>query len=167
MPRLPPTLALRAGAWRLNCGGGKPDGDPRGGGNPPVWSLSVPPTDSRIIIEYEVIDLVEEIYQSNVILELDSPVKLNSGTYWLVFYPLMDFNTFGQYGRFTADTTNRSSAQVINPDQGWPQDPADPARSSRQPGLMPPRCCLNSLSMTLPSACRGKRVFTGRCFCRQ
>lgn len=101
--------------------GGKPDGDPRGGGNPPVWSLAVPPTDSRIAIETDSLGTL-----GSVILTLTSPARLSSGTYWLVFYPLMDFNTFGQYGRFTADTTNLSATQVINPDQGWRQDPADP-----------------------------------------
>ncbi len=107
-------------------GGGKPDGDPRGGGKPPTWSLAVSPADKSITIDTTVIDLSLGLYQSNVTLTLAQPVKLPSGTYWLVFYPQMDLNTSGQYGRFTADTTNRVPAQVINPDQGWRQNPADP-----------------------------------------
>ncbi|MDW7773927.1 MAG: hypothetical protein SCH71_13650 [Desulfobulbaceae bacterium] len=101
--------------------GGKPDGDPRGGGNPPVWSLAVSPADSRIIIENDTLGT-----QGNVILELVEPVQLNSGTYWLVFYPRMDFFTFGQYGRFTADTTNRFPAQVMNPGEGYVDPPPVP-----------------------------------------
>lgn len=104
--------------------GGKPDGDPRGGGNSPVWSLAVPPADPRITIETDSLGT-----QGNVILELEQPVKLSSGTYWLVFYPRMDFATFGQYGRFTADTTTRFSAQVINPDEGYGDTPVPPTWS--------------------------------------
>jgi hypothetical protein len=100
--------------------GGKPDGDPRGSGKPPVWSLAVSPADSRIIIETDTLGT-----QGNVTLELVSPVTLQSGMYWFVFYPELDFATSGQYGRYTADTTNLSPAQVINPDQGWHQDPND------------------------------------------
>jgi hypothetical protein len=108
-------------------GGGKPDGDPRGGGKPPVWSLAVSPADSRITIETLEIDAVLGLYQSNVTLTLATPVRLNSGVYWLVFYPQLDFLTYGQYGRFTADTANRSPAQVMNPDEaveyGYPIPP--------------------------------------------
>ncbi|HHO49052.1 MAG TPA: hypothetical protein ENN06_11475 [Desulfobacteraceae bacterium] len=92
--------------------GGKPDGDPRGGGNPPLWSLIVSSADSRITIETD-----SMATQGNVILELDSPAKLPTGTHWLVFYPRMDYVQYGLYGRFTADTTNLSPAQVINPDE--------------------------------------------------
>lgn len=104
--------------------GGKPNGDPRGGGIAPFWALAVPPTDSRITIETVAIDSI--VTQGNVTLTLASPIMLPSGTYWFVFYPELDFGTSGQYGRFTADTTNLFPAQVINPDQGWRQDPADP-----------------------------------------
>ncbi len=96
--------------------GGKPDGDPWGNGNPPVWSLAVPPTDSRVTIETTEVD-PGVLYESNVTLTLDPPVRLNSGVYWLVFYPQLDWLIYGQYGRFAADTANRSPAKVENPGQ--------------------------------------------------
>ncbi|MDD3620504.1 MAG: hypothetical protein RBR09_03485 [Desulfobulbaceae bacterium] len=99
--------------------GGRPDGDPWGNGNPPVWSLAVPPTDSRVTIETTELDPVLGIYESNVTLALDPPVRLNSGVYWLVFYPQLDWLPpfYHQYGRFAADTANRSPAKVENPGQ--------------------------------------------------
>jgi len=121
-PSLANAAALHFEIYRDS--GGKPDGDPRGGGKPPVWSLAVPPTDSQIVIETMAIDPL--INQGNVILTLESPIRLKGGTYWFVFYPELDFATSGQYGRFTADTTNLLPAKVVNPDQGWRQDPADP-----------------------------------------
>ena len=121
-PTLANAISLHFEIYRES--GGTPNGDPRGGGSPPFWSLAVSPADSRIIIDTVVIDPL--VTQGDVTLELDSPVLLPSGTYWLVFYPRMDLVTYGQYGRFTADTANLSPAQVINPDQGWRVDPADP-----------------------------------------
>jgi hypothetical protein len=51
-----------------------------------------------------------------VLLNLTTPVNLSAGTYWLLFYPEMDFTAgFGQYGRVPSDTTNGYTAQVINP----------------------------------------------------
>jgi hypothetical protein len=93
--------------------GGKPDGDPKGGGNPPVWSLAVPPADSRITLESGIFGV------GNVTLALESPLKLQPGTYWLIFYPQMEFTSYGQYGRNVADTANLSTAQVINPGGGF------------------------------------------------
>ena len=94
--------------------GGKPDGDPKGGGEPPVWSLAVPPADSRITIETDLFGT-----QGNVTLALESPVSLQPGTYWLIFYPQMEFTSYGQYGRNVADTANLANAQVINPGGGF------------------------------------------------
>lgn len=94
--------------------GGKPDGDPKGGGNPPVWSLTVLPADSRITIENNLSGL-----PANVTLALEMPIRLQPGTYWLVFYPQMNFTSYGQYGRVPAGTTNLSPAKIINPGGGW------------------------------------------------
>jgi hypothetical protein len=118
-PSLANAVSLHFEIYRDSAG--KPDGDPRGGGKPPVWSLAVSPADSRITIETDSLGT-----QGNVILTLPLPIRLQSGTYWFVFYPELDFGTSGQYGRFAADTTNLFPAQVTNPDQGWRQDPADP-----------------------------------------
>jgi Zn-dependent metalloprotease len=93
---------------------GVPDGDPGGGGNPPIWSLSVPPTDSQITINNGSIDL-----PTDITLNPDTLISLSAGTYWLVFYPEMEFTVGGQYGRRTSDTTNGYHAQVINPGGGF------------------------------------------------
>ncbi len=93
---------------------GVPDGNPEGGGNPPIWSLSVPPTDSQITINNGTGDL-----PSDVTLSLDTLVSLSAGTYWLVFYPEMQLSVGGQYGRNASDTTNGYHAQVINPGGGF------------------------------------------------
>jgi len=89
---------------------GVPDGDPGGGGNPPIWSLSVPPTDSQITINNGTGN-----QPSDVTLNPDTLISLSAGTYWLVFYPEMQFTVGGQYGRNSSDTTNGYEAQVINP----------------------------------------------------
>jgi subtilisin family serine protease len=95
--------------------GGLPDGDPYGGGNSPVWSLSIPPADAQVTLSNGVGAL-----PSDVTLDLDTPINLSPGTYWIVFYPEMDFTAgFGQYGRNVSDTTNVSTAQVINPGAGF------------------------------------------------
>lgn len=93
--------------------GGIPDGDPSGGGNAPIWSLSVSPSDSQITILNGVYD-----QPSDVILSLDTPANLSAGIYWLVFYPDMTVSTVGRYGRNPSDTTYGYTAQVINPNGG-------------------------------------------------
>jgi hypothetical protein len=95
--------------------GGMPDGDPWGGGNAPVWSASLPPTDTQIVLSAGVGG-----YQTNVTLNLDTPVDVSPGAWWLVFYPSMDFGACGcQTGRHVADTTNGYHAHVINPGGGF------------------------------------------------
>lgn len=93
---------------------GTPDGDPSGGGNSPVWNLSVLPTDSQITISAEINGL-----PSNVTLSLDTPIKLQPGTYWFSFYPELEHITAGQYGKLTGNTKNGNPAQVINPGGGF------------------------------------------------
>ena len=100
-----------------NSGGvpnGYPNGGLGGGGELPVWSVSLPPTDSQILLE-----LGPGGYDSNVTLTLDTPVRLAPGTYWLVFYPTMasppPTGACCQYYRFASDTSHGYTAQVINP----------------------------------------------------
>ena len=95
-------------------GGGVPDGDPYGGGNSPVWSLSVPPTDAQVTLSGGVSG-----YLTDVTLNLTTAINLSPGTYWLVFYPQMDFASCCQYGRHVSDTTNGNEAKVINPLGGF------------------------------------------------
>jgi hypothetical protein len=97
--------------WQIYAdNGGVPAGDPSGGGSPPLWTLTLQPSDPQVIIT----NGTPGGYPSNVTLNLPSPVFLDPGHYWLVFYPGMDF-TYGQYGRQPADTTNGYIAQFINP----------------------------------------------------
>lgn len=88
--------------------GGIPAGHPWGGA-PPVWTLSVPPTDTRITLTTGTGGFL-----TNVTLSLAPPVVLPPGHYWLVFVPEMEFATCGQAGRQRSETTNLHDAVVIN-----------------------------------------------------
>jgi subtilisin family serine protease len=94
---------------------GHPDGGLGGGGNPPVWSVSLAPTDSQVTLSKGTGG-----WSSNVTLNLNTPVLLLPGTYWLVFYPRMKSPASGccKYGRHVSDTTNGHVAKVINPGGG-------------------------------------------------
>ena len=101
--------------WEIYAdNGGVPDGDPYGG-NPPVWSLSIPPTDPRVIITNG-----NQAFPSNALLDLSAtPVNLPAGTWWLVYYPSLDSTAGGgQYGRLVSDTTNGYNSQVVQPGGG-------------------------------------------------
>jgi len=93
---------------------GIPAGDPSGGGNPPVWTLSLLPTDPQLTYSTG-----SSGYLSNVTLALDTPVTVPAGHWWLVFYPTMSYSSGGQYGRQPADTTNGYTTQLINPGNGF------------------------------------------------
>ena len=128
------TIFVPGNTWNTGCdltcadylhfqiyadGGGVPDGYPDGGlgggGNPPIWSLSVIPTDSQVSLTTGTGGFL-----SNVTLKLNTPIKLTPGTYWFVFYPEMSFTTCAaQYGRHVSDTTNGYVAQVISPGGGF------------------------------------------------
>lgn len=100
--------------WEIYAdAGGVPDGNPEGG-SPPLWSLTLLPTDPQVSITSGSIGL-----PSNTLLTLSTPVGLPVGHYWLVFYPTGAYATFGQYGRQPADTTNGYTAQFINPGNGF------------------------------------------------
>jgi uncharacterized repeat protein (TIGR01451 family) len=100
--------------WQIyeDCAG-VPCGNPSGG-SPPVWTLTLPPADSQVVITSGTGG-----YLSNVQLNLDTPGILPPGTWWFVFYPTLDFGTGGQYGRQPADTTNGYYGQFINPGGGF------------------------------------------------
>jgi immune inhibitor A len=101
--------------WQIygDCGG-VPCGDPSGGGSPPVWTLTLAPTDAQVTITNG-----SDGYPSNTLLELATPVNLPAGHWWLVFYPVGGFGSFGQYGRQPADTANGYIGQFINPGGGF------------------------------------------------
>ncbi len=90
--------------------GGVPDGDPSGGGNPPLWSLAVAPTDAQVTLTTGTGG-----YQTNVLFDLTTPFFLPAGTYWITYYPEMPLAGCCQHGRQPSDTTNGADAVVINP----------------------------------------------------
>jgi hypothetical protein len=76
------------------------------GSGAPFWSISLPPDDPQVTLRSS---------NTGVSLTLTTPVSLPPGTYWLVFYPTMDFSLFGQWFWATAATANLQVAQIINP----------------------------------------------------
>ena len=121
--------------WQLYAdAGGVPAGNPYGG-SPPVWSLSLPPSDSQVTLSTG-----GGGYLSDVTLNLSTPVNLPAGTYWLVFYPQLDADAWGQYGRHSSNTTNGHTAKVINPGGGFgfPTTWTDVTASTTWGGAEPP-----------------------------
>ena len=101
--------------WQIYAdAGGVPAGDPSGGGAPALWTLTLPPTDTQVIIT----NGTPGGLPSNTQLNLTNPVNLLPGHYWLIFYPTMEFAD-GQYGRQPSDTTNGYTGQFINPGEGF------------------------------------------------
>ncbi len=94
--------------------GGIPAGDPEGGGLPPIWSVSIPPTHPNVNIFPG-----SGGWLSNTLLKLPDPVTLPQGRYWLVFYPTMYRSPYGQFGRQSADTPYGHTGQFVNPQIGW------------------------------------------------
>jgi Kelch motif len=94
---------------------GVPCGDPSGAGVPPVWSITLPPTDPAVVISTGTPGGV----LSNSTLNLPAPVLLPPGHYWFIFYPTMSFALDGQYGRQPAVTTNGFIGQAVNPGGGF------------------------------------------------
>jgi Chaperone of endosialidase len=95
--------------WQIYAdSGGVPDGNPSGSGNPPLWSVSLPPTDPQVLIA-----------GSNVTLSLPRPLHLEPGTYWLFFYPSLNSGSYGAYYWHTSTSTNGYIAKWINPGNGY------------------------------------------------
>lgn len=92
--------------------GGKPSGYPGDGVTVPVWSISLSPDDPQISLTRGTpFNLV-----SNVTLNLDTPISLDPGTYWLIVYPQLNWLTVGGHGRQFSDTANGYPAHYIMPD---------------------------------------------------
>ena len=94
--------------------GSFPAGDPTGGGDPPLWTVTLPVTDPHVTLYSGSMGM-----PSNTLLRLPVPFNLSPGRYWLVFFPTMTFSLGGQYGRQPADTTNGSIGKFINPGNGF------------------------------------------------
>jgi len=89
---------------------GKPSGNPRDSVNLPIVHRWVTPDDPQVTLSNGT-----RGYPTNVTLNLDTPIYLNPGTYWFVFYPEMEWATCGGYGRQPADTDNNLAAHTIKP----------------------------------------------------
>ena len=119
-PNASTTYSTLAGAtsfkWEIYANsGGVPAGTPQGAGTNPIWELSLTNGDPQVSITNGV-----DNYPSNVTLTLSTPFNLTAGTYWLVFYPVIDGtidgNSAGRYGRNISLTTNGFDGQFISTD---------------------------------------------------
>ncbi|WP_028577174.1 PEP-CTERM sorting domain-containing protein [Desulfomicrobium escambiense] len=90
---------------------GLPAGIPPAAG---TWNLSIAPDDAQIALSTGA-----DGYLSNVTLNLSTDVNVAAGHWWLVFWPEMNFGSYGQYGRQPSDTTNEEAALFINPGGGF------------------------------------------------
>jgi len=110
------TLANAAGLhWKIyEDASGKPDGYPGDAVTTPFWELDILPTDPRISLANGT-----DGFASNITLDLSAtPIRVPPGTYWLIFYPELDFDLYGAYGRQPSDTENNAVAQFIEPGGG-------------------------------------------------
>ncbi len=99
--------------WQIYAdNGGIPGGDPFSGGA--VWSITLAPSDPQVVITTGSGGM-----PSNATLNLAVPVTVESGHWWLIFYPTMPFSGGGQYGRQPADTANGYWTQFKNPGGGF------------------------------------------------
>ena len=89
---------------------GKPSGNPRSSVNLPIVNRWMPPGDPQVTLTNGT-----RGYPTNVTLNLTTPIYLNPGKYWFVFYPEMNWATCGGYGRQPSDTTNNLAAYTIKP----------------------------------------------------
>lgn len=75
--------------WKIYADdGGVPAGDPSGGGDLPVWSLTLAPSSPNVTLS-----VGYSGFTSNTLLDLPFPLSLSAGRYWLVFYPTLAFNS--------------------------------------------------------------------------
>jgi hypothetical protein len=97
--------------------GGLPAGYP-GAGATPLWSLSLPPTAPGVTLSGGNLEATLDIAAAGAL-----PITLPAGTYWLEFYPSLNFSPFGQWFWYTSGTANGSIAQVVDPTNllgaGW------------------------------------------------
>ncbi|HNQ77669.1 MAG TPA: putative Ig domain-containing protein [Acidobacteriota bacterium] len=93
---------------------GIPAGYPGDGVTTPEWSLSLSPGDASVVLSNGTLGL-----PSNVEVTLSAPPTIPAGTWWLIFWPVMNFSPDGQYGRQGSDTTNGNMAKFINPGGGF------------------------------------------------
>lgn len=113
-PKGAPSTLLNAEMlhWKIYANdGGKPEGYPRDSVTVPVWELSLTPDDSQVSITKG----YPRGYPSDTTLTLTTPLRLAPGTYWLVFYPELNWQSYGGFGRQPSDTENGLVTHFIQP----------------------------------------------------
>jgi len=88
---------------------GVPAGYPDIGGE--LWSYSCLPTAPEVTLSGADSDKVT----LDIVLAQGGPLYLPPGTYWLCFYPSLNFGLYGQWGWSLASTTYLATAQIIDP----------------------------------------------------
>ncbi|MFC1970305.1 hypothetical protein ACFLVV_03695 [Chloroflexota bacterium] len=96
--------------------GGVPAGYPDIGGE--LWSHTCKPSDPEVTISGSGDQVTLDIVTAQ-----GAPLYLPPGTYWLCFYPSLNFGLYGQWYWDIAGTTNFATAQFIDPTNyfgmGW------------------------------------------------
>jgi hypothetical protein len=88
---------------------GIPAGNPTSGGH--LWSHTCLPGDPEVSISG--VDGADSTL--DIVMAQGGPLYLPPGTYWLCFYPAMNFHLYGQWYWEIANTSNLSIAQFIDP----------------------------------------------------
>jgi hypothetical protein len=93
--------------------GGVPAGYPGTGGH--LWSYSCKPSAPAVTISGAMSDQAT----LDIVKAQGTPLHLPPGTYWLCFYPSLDFGLYGRWWWETAGTTNLAAAHLIDPWNQW------------------------------------------------
>jgi len=97
--------------WRIYAdNGGRPAGDPEGGGSAPIWSLSLAPSDPQL----QITNGSKYGLPSNTLLTLSEPLTLPAGHWWLVMYATLP-SSAGAFGQHPSDTANGYPAHWTQP----------------------------------------------------
>jgi hypothetical protein len=91
--------------------GGMPAGDPDVGGE--LWIYSCKPSDPEVT--FSGVDNTQVAL--DILMAQGAPIHLPPGTYWLCFYPSLNFGLYDQWYWDAAETTNLAPAHII--DRYW------------------------------------------------
>ena len=93
--------------------GGVPAGYPGSGGE--LWSHTCKPSDPEVT--FSGVDNTQATL--DIVKAQGAPLHLLPGTYWLCFYPSLNFGLYDQWYWDTAGTTHLSTAHLIDPQWFW------------------------------------------------
>lgn len=97
--------------WTICADAGGAPGCVPGDGSE-FWTLSLPPRGPQVTLSmFEAADFV---------VDLDTPIDLPAGTWWIIFQVALEYTYYGQYGiSGTADPAWGTPAMWINPNGGF------------------------------------------------